>query len=486
MRTTGVGLIVKGAALILATLLLLAACSKGSTKDASTPTPPSSAPSLLGKAAAPATPTATAPPAPAPSATVTLAFDPGPVILPTVAIPTRTPTPVPDHPQATLLDNLARQTAMVRNLFAQKRIEREFITRKQLRERLAALLEKDREDIAKDEALYRALGVLAPESDLYGLLLALYGEGVLGFYDADEDKFFLVQDKPELRPGDHLTYAHEYTHGLQQQYFDIRAKREELKSNHDRGAAFRALIEGDASVTEVVYMFNFLSEQERAEAAEAAQKTSSEAFDRAPHLVQRGFVFPYLEGYQFVARLVQQTGEWNLVNHAYQDLPASTEQILHQEKYLDREPPVVVSMPDVARALGEGWTELRRNTLGEFTLLAYLESKLPNERASLASTGWGGDSYSLLQGPDGQNVLVALITWDPGEHAQEFFDAFVEFMSLLTGGQWEMVDGDAKSLQLVQPGRSVLISIDSLDTLVLIAPDAATIQRVRKAMDQGA
>ncbi len=476
----------KGAALILATLWLLAACSRGPAKDASTPTPPpSSAASLVGEAAS-ATPTATAPPAPGPSATTRPAFDPGPVILPTVAIPTPTPTPVPDHPQATLLDNLARQTTIVRNLFAQKHIEREFITRKQLQDRFAALLEKDREDIAKDEALYRALGVLTPESDLYGLLLAMYGEGVLGFYDADQDKLFLVQDKPELRPGDHLTYVHEYAHALQQQYFDIRAKREELKSNHDRAAAFRALIEGDASVTEVVYMFNFLSDQERTEAAETAQNASSEAFDSAPHLVQRGFVFPYFEGYQFVGRLLQQTGDWNLVNQAYQDPPASTEQILHQQKYLDREPPVVVSLPDVARALGEGWTELRRNTLGELTLLAYLESKLFNERASLASTGWGGDSYSLLQGPEGQNVLVALITWDSGGDAQEFFDAFVEFTSLLMGGQWEMVDGNAKRLQLVQPGRSVLISIDSLDTLVLIAPDAATIQRVRTAIDQGA
>ena len=480
-------------------LVVLAAC----TSEAPTPTPTATpVPATLTPTPTP-TPTPTAVPTgtPSPTAVVptstptststptitpTPVFDPGPVILPTVAIPTPTITPVPAHPQQELLDTVGRRTSMVRNLFAQREIDREFITRDELTVRFAELFEEDREDILIDGILYEAMGVVDPDTDFYDLLLDVYSEAVLGFYDSDEEKLYVVKDTPEFSPNDLLTYSHEFTHGLQQQYFNIRETRERLEHNHDQSAAFRALIEGDASITDTLYRFNFLDPEEQAAVQEEAASADLEAFESAPHLVQRTLQFPYTEGFSFTVDLLRAVNfEWDVVDKAYEEVPDSTEQILHSEKYFDREVPVAVDLPDIASALGEGWTELRQNTFGEFLLLAYLESSVLPESASLASTGWGGDAYSLLEGPDDQVVLAMLFTWDSESHAQEFFDVFVEFMDNRSDSEWAMVEDEPTNLLMTLPDQSVFINIQGADTLVIFAPDAFAVDAVRTAFEAG-
>ena len=82
----------------------------------------------------------------------------------------------------------------------------------------------------------------------------------------------------------------------------------------------------------------------------------------APFALQRSLEFPYQEGTQFVERLTDA----QLLN-SYVDLPASTEQIIHPEKYLAGEFPIVVKLPDLAGRLGEGWLKFNEDVLGEFT-----------------------------------------------------------------------------------------------------------------------
>ena len=52
-------------------------------------------------------------------------------------------------------------------------------------------------------------------------------------------------------PRDHwlgLKLAHEFTHALQDQHYDIQAGYEARKGNNDRQLAYQALVEGDATV----------------------------------------------------------------------------------------------------------------------------------------------------------------------------------------------------------------------------------------------
>ena len=380
------------------------------------------------------------------------------------------------------LEDIGSKTSMSRRLFAKARIDREFINREELTAFLVDDLKEDAEEIYETQELYKALGIIDEGVVLYDLLLGLYGEGVLGFFDLEEERLYVVQDAEELRPLDVLTYSHEYSHGLQQQYFDLFSKRESIKDNSDQSLAYRALFEGDATISETLYMITHMSSEDQAAARQSSQDSVSEAFDSAPNVIQRTFVFPYREGPQFVFELYRIENSWDAVNRAYGRVPVSTEQILHPEKYQAGEEPKIVELPDLAGALGEGWTELTRNTFGEFFLLAYLETDILPERARAAADGWGGDRYALLKGPEDGSLLASLITWDSTDDAQEFNAAMMDFTQARTGGEWEAVGQDGTEHITDLPTQSIYVSISQADTVLIIAPDRATLDLARAAL----
>jgi hypothetical protein len=183
--------------------------------------------------------------------------------------------------------------------------------------------------------------------------------------------------------------------------------------------------------------------------------------------------FPYLEGPSFVFGLYSTENDWEPVNRAFDSLPASTEQVLHLDKYLAGEAPIDVELPDIAGALGPGWTVLDEDTIGELLLAVYLETGVPPERAAQAAAGWGGDRYVLLSDPDEATVLASLIVWDTEGDAQDFHQTFLDHMLGLTGLQWEPPDTDGADQVMVLPSRTVLLRLDGDRTLLVVAPDAA-------------
>ena len=389
---------------------------------------------------------------------------------------------VPTDPLSEALDILGDRASLVRSLFSRRIVEREFLTKQQLSERLLEDFEEDREDVLKYEELYEALGILGPDDSLVDILLAMFSEGVLGFFDTEEERIYLVSEGSELNPQDQLTYVHEYVHSLQQQHYDINATFDELEENSDRSRAFRGLIEGDATVSEVLYMFQHMDEEERAEARAGSDDASFDAFRAAPHVIQRTFTFPYIEGFQFVVALFTTVNDWDLVDEAFAALPQSTEQVLHPEKYTSREAPVTIDLPDVAATLGEGWSELLTDTFGEFFIQVYLEMSVTSERASLAATGWGGDRFSLLKSADDETLLYALISWDAEDEAREFFEAFLEFNEERTGSQWEQLAEDDDTRRLMSlDGQVVFVDWTGSDTLLIFAPDTEVLEAARSA-----
>ena len=468
-----------GVAAALAFAGLLAAC--GDTVPPS-PTPaPAATPTSV-----PLPPTPTPRPTPSPTATATSTpeptptFAPGRVILPTPAVPTATATPETADPVAATLDATGERVNISRMLFSTEPVTRSLITREELEVRLIQGLEEDRDEILEIELLYRVLGIIDRDTDLYELYLDLFTETVLGFYDTDEKMLFVVQDGPELRPVDVSTYAHEVTHALQQVHFDIDSIFDELKEDRDRSTAFRGLVEGDAQIAETIFVMTYLDDEERAAIQQAYAEFDLSAFRSAPYVIQRAFVFPYQEGAQFVAALYQISG-WEMVNEAYAAPPESTEQILHPDKYLAGEAPIRVEAPDLGLLLDEGWIEVSRDTFGEFSILTYLETGVPEALAFAAAEGWGGDAYVLIRDPEGEAVLAVRSEWDSPQDAMEFFDTFAEAVRGRSGSEWKDVDGNPARRQTSLPEQVVHIALDGQRVDVVFAPDLARLARVLEA-----
>jgi hypothetical protein len=277
-----------------------------------------------------------------------------------------------------------------------------------------------------------------------------------------------------------LTYAHEYQHVLQDQNYDIENglnyNEKVCEVESERCAAIQALMEGDASLTELSWFQTYASDEDRKQILEKYSDFQSPVYDSAPAFMKEDFLFPYQQGQEFVQALYDQGG-WNAVDRAYQDLPASTEQILHPEKY-PNDQPVSVSLPSFENVLGSEWKEVDRGVLGEwYTYLTLAhgldpQSRLDADTASSAAEGWGGDAYAVYYDAGTQQTVMVLKTvWDSSQDAEEFASSFVTYATERFGKS-----ASQKNASVTWSGTESFTGIftQGSQTIWVFAPDSQT------------
>ena len=153
-----------------------------------------------------------------------------------------------------LLDAIGEWVSLKRQLPAPVPLERRFETRDEFIARSAMLdletqLETDR---LKD--LCVVLDLCVESDDLPQLFEDLIGLAVLGFYQVDQKSLTIVTDGGEFSPLAWLTYAHEYTHALQDDQFDLSLiLAQEGGSSIEASKSRLALTEGDARLVEYLF-----------------------------------------------------------------------------------------------------------------------------------------------------------------------------------------------------------------------------------------
>lgn len=321
-----------------------------------------------------------------------------------------------------------QQVSDLRELEPTTEVPKAFMNNDELRQEIETNWFEDYtpEDARDDALVLSTFDFLSPDLDLYSLYLDLLTEQVAGFYDSEEDEFFLIGDEENLEGFQRLTFAHEYVHALQDQHYDLESyDRDALADeNPDAERALTALIEGDAELITEQYLVEHFSPDDMQVLFDQVDQFDSTVLDGSPEILQRDLTFPYAEGTAFVRALYAEGG-WRLVDDAYTNPPASTEQILHPERYLKEEEPQPVTLEPTLDVLGAGWRLVDEGTLGEFYLLAYLEQQVDPTVAAEAADGWGGDRYAVFQHEDsGQLVMVLRMAWDAPGDAAEFAEAY--------------------------------------------------------------
>ncbi len=253
---------------------------------------------------------------------------------------------------------------------------------------------------------------------------ALHRSQMVAFYDEFSHRVH-VRERARHEPDLPLVIAHELGHALQFQHF--RPPEVARVVDEDARLARLSLLEGDAMLT----MAAFAADENQVPlsrmlvrvaqgASEASVRDYRASLEQNPELrnappfQRERLVFPYQAGASFVAQ-VHRAGGFKLVNRLYEAPPASTEHILHPEKYLTGELPVPVGAP----AAPPGWQTIRSGHVGELLLGAMLD--VCNERSvsHAAAAGWGGDAFAVLsQGDHGALLLVT--AWDTDLDAREF------------------------------------------------------------------
>ncbi|MBE0410554.1 MAG: hypothetical protein IBX69_12570 [Anaerolineales bacterium] len=341
------------------------------------------------------------------------------------------------------MDLIHEQVSEMRGLSPTGPLTRLLLTREELRQRLIEDFNADYspEEAQEDAIILSAFGLLEQSFDLYHFFLDLYTEQISGFYDTKTKEMYVVLDD-EFGVMQKLTYAHEYVHALQDQHFDIRDdlkyNEEDCEDDSERCAAVQALLEGDASLTELHWFSVHATLQDFSDLEEYFQGYESPIFDRAPAFIQADILFPYTNGQTFV-EYFHQSGGWETVNQLYLDVPVSTKQILYPETY-PNVTPVPVALPDLIHSLGEGWSALDQGVLGEwytFLILAHghdTSVRLSETQAQSAVNGWAGDGFTVYYHDQNDTVAMVLKTeWENETEAIEFTESFIEFTTARYG-----------------------------------------------------
>ena len=347
----------------------------------------------------------------------------------------------PAHPQnAAVISTTAamlKETSELRELSILKAVKSGAQSRADIERMIVKNLDDDTtpDEMHAAEVLLRAFG-LAPKDFAYrSFLIKLLTEQVAGYYDPKAQQFYLA-DWIELE-GQKPVMAHELTHALQDQHFNLKRFEKWPKGDSDAELAAHALIEGDATLAMMIYMskhpgvaLSFLH---------STQATESEQFEQAPHALKESLMFPYIEGLTWTTQLYKRGG-WDLISQAFTRLPQSSEQILHAEKYFSYEAPVKLSLPDFKSLLGPSWKRIDYDVNGEWGCYLILEEFLHNAAESRqAAAGWGGDRFALYEtGKPGEYFVAQLTAWDTPADAKEFFAAYAK----RTSGRY----ADAKQL----------------------------------------
>ena len=352
---------------------------------------------------------------------------PSPTIGPTATLPTPTPatsTPGPGGSVDPVYAAIAAQVEQIRGLRPTADVTPVVIDSAALRQNLEADFDESNppEAVKASERILRALGLLRPEQSLRDEVLDLQAGQVVGYYSPERDELFVVSNASGIGPTQRATYAHEYTHQLQDQNFGLDKLGFDATDQGDRSLARLALVEGDAVTTQTRWMQANLTAQDLGQIfADASDPAVLEALQRAPAILRDTAFFPYQEGAILVSSLMVRSG-YKGVDDAYAAPPDSTEQIMHPEKYLDPDPPIAIEVPaDLPSKLGAGWSNGGTDTLGELQLRIWLtEGGVASTIASRAGAGWGGDRLMLLDGPAGATAIALITEWDSPVDANEF------------------------------------------------------------------
>src|SRR3954454_12375322 len=386
---------------------------------------------------------------------------------------------------------IQRRTAELRGLTPRAAVDRHFLSPDELRAQvLADLNDPDGlESMEHGRRLMVALGLLAPDVDLYNLELQFRTSVVLGQYDPDTKQLDVVAGADPNSPLARTTLAHEFTHALQDQYFDIRALTPKHSDNSDRDLAVSALLEGDAVIMQELYALHALSrtEREQARREESAQGGDID-LDSLPLVMVEETYFPYTEGPRFIAevigpaalRQVVQTGAGYgpQVNRLFENPPQSTAQILHPEKYQAGIAPVAVALPDLSPALGAGWQELDQDVLGEIDPRIVIQQFLSRERGEDAAAGWAGDSYALLGNGD-QTAVVVSSRWETAAAAQDWAAAYGDAVKARYRAGLRVVDQRTDGTTWQTPDGVQAIDVAGTSTFITIAPTADQVARLQ-------
>ena len=384
---------------------------------------------------------------------------------------------------------------VIRGLPFENHVSIDVISREEFTERQSAA----GETTTLEEIRYEAMFLIGDES-LAEERERTRGQTVGGFYSVGRGTIVLVS-KTETPRVDVETLAHELTHALQDQHFDLGGTM--AADTHDQSQARLGLIEGDANAVMYAYgdrcgvfwsCIEYPDEDEEADQPDIHMGLYLDSF------------FPYSAGPTFVEAL-RDGSDWTAVNRAYDAPPNASREIIAPGEF-GTFAPADVAIED--RHTGE-WDQVQRDggpdhevvgraglsvmfaytvyhddnptmLVDPMTLLNMVDGEIdrtnPLNYDLEMTEGWAGDRLQAYERGD-ETAYVWRIAWDSETDAQRFVDAYGQLLEYWGGEQvtdttWTIDEERpfAGTIRITTAGDTVtIVNAPDQESLSLLAPD---------------
>ncbi len=332
-------------------------------------------------------------------------------------------------------DEVLAEMSKLLDLPVKEPLKKSLRTRDEIRQYLIREANEDKTPAERyaDNRTIEAFGLVPKGFPLDSFMIDLLTEQVAGLYDPKTKEFYIADWIPLAEQK--VVMAHELTHALDDQNFNIEAWEKAARPNDDGELARDAVIEGSALAAMLDYSFRDqntsvrdlpdVAQLIRAQALSEMQKDPQLA--KAPPFIQDLLLFPYLSGTTFSQAFLKANTGWPDFKKVFANPPISTQQILHPEDYLNSVKPDLVTLPGLDQSVPQGWKKLEENILGEFGLLEVLKQFIGQDRAQTLSPAWAGDRYATFENEKTKaTLLVFRLSLDNDEDTARFFGQYSE------------------------------------------------------------
>jgi hypothetical protein len=267
--------------------------------------------------------------------------------------------------------------------------------------------------LARSEMTMKKFGFLPREFNLREFVVKANGKEIAAYYDAETKTISLLNWIPKDRQAPIL--AHELTHALQDQNYDLKAwlkagqgasqsgetKDGDPDVDDDSAGARRAVVEGQAQVVFVDYMLAPLGRTLQNTPAliyqmeEPAVKAvaDSQLLHDAPMILREMGTFPYREGLIFEGELLEKGGKKMAFSGVFARPPRNTHEVLQPTAYINSEKLSPVHIPDVQQILSDKYAVYDSGGIGELDVRALLKTYGNRKEADNLAAGWQGGAY---------------------------------------------------------------------------------------------
>jgi len=311
--------------------------------------------------------------------------------------------------------------------------------------------DKDAKRLERSSEVLKKFGLLPRNFDLGKFLVVMLREQVAGYYDVKTKTVNLLNwvDAEQQKP----VLAHELTHALQDQSFDLdkwmkgSSQKNDKKDdptpadieNDEETSARQAVVEGQAMVVLLDYSLaptqkTVLNSPQIVEALKQGMlvgTADTPAFREAPIFLKEELTFPYRYGLDFTAALLQAGGKELAYAGAFKYPPKTTREIMEPNTYLLHEKLEPVKLIDMDKDL-QSYDAFDIGAMGEFDVDVLVEQYAGAKEAAAIYPEWRGGYYFAGKPKRDKSAPIALLyisRWSSPGKASEFAAVYAKSLA---------------------------------------------------------